>query len=118
MPPQPQYFYYDEWDFRANDYKPRWCRVIQTALDEGKDDFYRQTLATYSGLMTQTRKQFELMKPELFRKIKHLYDGEDFDFDAVIDYFVERRPADRRMRRSTGAATRSSATSRSRFCST
>ena len=91
MPPQPQYFYYDEWDFRANDYKPRWCRVIQTSLDEGKDDFYRQTLATYSGLMTQTRKQFELMKPELFRKIKHLYDGEDFDFDAVIDYFVERK---------------------------
>jgi nitric oxide reductase NorD protein len=91
LPPAPQYFFYDEWDFRANDYKPRWCRVIQTQLEEGKDDYYRQTLIAHSGLMTQTRKQFELMKPELFRKIKRLYDGEEFDLDAVIDYAVERR---------------------------
>ena len=91
MPPAPQYFFYDEWDFRANDYKPHWCRVIQTQLEEGKDDYYRQTLVAHSGLMAQTRKQFELMKPELFRKIKRLYDGEEFDLDAVIDYAVERR---------------------------
>ena len=41
--------------------------------------------------MTQTRKQFELMKPEMFRKIKRLYDGEEFDLDAAIDYVVERK---------------------------
>jgi nitric oxide reductase activation protein len=91
LPPQPQYFYYDEWDFRANDYKPRWCRVIQSPMEEGKEEFFRQTLTSHSGLMSQTRKQFELMKPELFRKMKRLYDGEEFDLDAVIDYVVERR---------------------------
>lgn len=91
LPPQPQYFFYDEWDFRANDYKPNWCRVIQTPMEEGKEDFYYQTMTAHSGLMAQTRKQFELMKPELFRKLKRLYDGEDFDLDAVIDYVVERR---------------------------
>ncbi|MGI8549799.1 MAG: nitric oxide reductase activation protein NorD, partial [Dehalococcoidia bacterium] len=91
LPPQPEYFFYDEWDFRANDYKPRWCRVIQQYLEEGTDDFFQQTLTTHSGLMAQTRKQFELMKPELFRKIKRLYDGEEFDLDAVVDYVVERR---------------------------
>ena len=91
LPPQPQFFFYDEWDFRANDYKPRWCRVVQRTLDEGSDEFFRQTLSGFSGLMTQTRKQFELMKPELFRKIKRLYDGEELDLDATIEYVVERR---------------------------
>ncbi|HTE84435.1 MAG TPA: hypothetical protein VK821_06865 [Dehalococcoidia bacterium] len=90
LPPQPQYFFYDEWDFRANDYKPRWCRVIQSPMEEGKEEFFKQTLTNHSGLMAQTRKQFELMKPELFRKMKRLYDGEEFDLDAVIDYVVER----------------------------
>jgi hypothetical protein len=90
LPPQPQYFFYDEWDFRANDYKPRWCRVIQSPMEEGREEFFRQTLSDHAGLMSQTRKQFELMKPELFRKMKRLYDGEEFDLDAVIDYVVER----------------------------
>lgn len=91
LPPQPEYFFYDEWDFRASDYKPRWCRVIQQTLEEGKEEFFEQTLVKHAGLMAQTRKQFELMKPELFRKIKRLYDGEEFDLDAVVEYAVERR---------------------------
>jgi nitric oxide reductase NorD protein len=91
LPPQPEYFFYDEWDFRANDYKPRWCRVIQQSLEEGKDEFFQETLTNHSGLMAQTRKQFELMKPEMFRKIKRLYDGEEYDLDAVIEYAIERR---------------------------
>jgi len=31
------------------------------------------------------------LRPETFRKIKRLYDGEDIDFDAVTEYAVERR---------------------------
>ncbi len=86
-----QYFYYDEWDFRAADYKPGWCRIIQQTLDEGEDEFFERTLREQSGLVAQTRKQFELLKPELYRKIKRLYDGEEYDLDAAIEYMVERR---------------------------
>jgi hypothetical protein len=86
-----EYFWYDEWDFRANDYKPRWCRVVQQTLDEGENQFFEKALAEHSGLVQQTRKQFELMRPELFRKIKKLYDGEEIDIDAAIDFVIERR---------------------------
>jgi nitric oxide reductase NorD protein len=88
---QVEYFFYDEWDFRANDYKPRWCRVVQRWLEEGDDNFFDKTLAANSALVSQTRKQFELLRPELFRKIKKLYDGEDLDLDMLIEYVVERR---------------------------
>jgi hypothetical protein len=77
-------YYYDEWDFRAQDYKPRWCAVKETTLAPGSDDFYEKTLRDHAGLVAQTRKQFELMKPEMFRKLKRLPDGEDIDLDAAI----------------------------------
>ena len=83
-------YYYDEWDFRANDYKPRWCRVREQRLATGDSDFYDRTLADYAVLVRQTRQQFEMLRPELFRKIKHLPDGDDYDLDAVVDWYVSR----------------------------
>jgi len=84
-------YYYDEWDFRAQDYKPRWCAVKEMVIQEGTEEFYEQTLREHAGLVAQTRKQFELMKPEMFRKIKRLRDGEDIDLDAAIEWMVEHR---------------------------
>jgi hypothetical protein len=84
-------FWYDEWDFRAADYKPHWCRVLQRPLEEGDTVFFEETLRRYNALATQTRKQFEQLRPELFRKIKRLHDGEDFDLDLVIEYLTEKR---------------------------
>jgi hypothetical protein len=84
-------YYYDEWDFRAQDYKPRWCAVKESKLEQGEDNFYENTLREHAGLVAQTRKQFELMKPELFRKMKRLPEGEDFDLDAAVEWMVEKR---------------------------
>ena len=90
LPDDPQSFFYDEWDFRANDYKPRWCRLQQRTLPSGEVDFYNHTLSENAALVKETRKQFELLRPELFRKIRHLPDGEEFDLDAVVEWIVQR----------------------------
>jgi nitric oxide reductase activation protein len=60
-------------------------------LDEGEDAYYEDTLREHAALVSETRRQFELLKPELYRKIKRLLDGEEFDLDAVIDWAVERK---------------------------
>ena len=90
-PTEPQTFVYDEWDFRAEDYKPRWCIVRQKHMTEGDVDYYSNTLNGYSTLVSQVRRQFELMVPEMFRKVRKLEDGEDIDIDAVIEAFVDIR---------------------------
>jgi len=90
LPIEPRYSYYDEWDFRASDYKPRWCRVAEYSLSEGAAQFFEQTLQRHSSLVAATRRQFELLRPELFRKIKGLLDGEEFDLDRVVEFLVER----------------------------
>ena len=88
---EPKYFFYDEWDFRAGDYRPRWCRIVEYPVAEGQASYYEQTLSKYSSLVAQTQRQFELLRPEMYRKIKRLLDGEDLDFDAVTEFAVERR---------------------------
>ncbi|OGO53277.1 MAG: hypothetical protein A2148_09125 [Chloroflexi bacterium RBG_16_68_14] len=84
-------YYYDEWDFRAADYKPGWCCVREQVLGEGSTDFFEQALRDHAPLVAETRRQFELLRPELFRKIKRLYDGEEFDLDLVTEYLIEKR---------------------------
>jgi nitric oxide reductase NorD protein len=91
LPVEPKYYYYDEWDFRAGDFKPRWCRVVEYAVSEGMPQYYEQTLKKYATLANQTQRQFELLRPETFRKVKRLLDGEEFDLDAVTEYVTEKK---------------------------
>jgi len=86
-----QCFLYSEWDFRANDYKPKWCRIREKTTAEGTTDFFENTLKDHANLAAQIKRQFELMATELFKKIRRLHDGEDFDLDAVIEAIVERK---------------------------
>lgn len=82
---------YPEWDFRANDYKPRWCIVRDKPMLEGDLRFWYQTLRENVDLVDKLRRQFEMVMPETFRKIRPLPDGEDLDLDAVIEAMVDRR---------------------------
>jgi nitric oxide reductase NorD protein len=87
---EPMTFLYDEWDFRAIDYKPRWCVVREKSMEEGETDFFAETLRNHSGLMSQIRRQFEMLVPEMFRKIRPLQDGEDIDLDAAIQAMIDK----------------------------
>jgi hypothetical protein len=84
-------YVYDEWDFRAKEYKKNWCLVNEKRMSEGESDFYDETLLNYSDLMKEIRKQFELIVPENYRKIKRLEDGEEQDLDLVIEAMTDLR---------------------------
>ena len=88
---EPQTFVYDEWDFRADDYKPRWCIVKQKTMAEGDPTYYSTTLSNYGSLVTQIRRQFEMMVPEMFRKVRRLEDGDEIDIDDLIEAVVDRK---------------------------
>ena len=88
---EPRSYVYDEWDFRANDYRPRWCIVQEKIIASGEPTFYQETLQSHSGLMDQIRRQFESIRPEMYRRIRHLPEGEDIDFDAALDAMIDIR---------------------------
>ena len=90
LPVEITWFYYDEWDFRAGDYRPRWTRVGERVSAEGDREFYEETLRKHHGLVMETRKQFEMMRPESFKKIKRLEDGDELDTDLAIEFHVDK----------------------------
>ncbi len=88
-------FFYDEWDRELGDHRAKWCRVIQRENRKGQRDFVEQVRARYSGVISSIRHQFQMLKPESLRKIKGELDGEDFDLQAVIEHFVDRKTTGR-----------------------
>jgi hypothetical protein len=86
---EPETYVYDEWDFRANDYKPRWCIVKEKTVEEGDATFYQESLKTYSSLANHIRRQFELIVPESMRKTYRLVDGEDIDLNAALEAWCD-----------------------------
>ena len=88
---EPKAYLYDEWDFRAGDYKPRWCVVKEKVLDEGDSGFYNESLKTYGSLLNHVKRQFELIMPETFKKTYRLVDGEDIDLNAAIEAWADVR---------------------------
>lgn len=91
LPVEIEWSYYDEWDFRAGDYRPRWARVGERYGKEEDSEFYEETLRRYHGLVMETRKQFEMMRPEAFKKIKRLEDGEELDLDLAIEFTIDKK---------------------------
>ncbi|MBI4300562.1 MAG: hypothetical protein HY677_05445, partial [Chloroflexi bacterium] len=84
-------FAYDEWDYRTNDYRPRWCLIREKTMEGGDPDFFEHILKRNSTLASQIKRQFEMLNPELSRKTKKLLDGEEYELDAVIESVIEKR---------------------------
>ncbi|MEY4948930.1 MAG: hypothetical protein RL698_1141 [Pseudomonadota bacterium] len=74
----------DEWDYLIDDYRHQWCRVHEVAVDGDDGGFFAGTLARYADMLPEVRRQFQRVKPEGYRVIRGLLDGEDFDLNAVV----------------------------------
>lgn len=89
---------YDEWDYRRSGFRRNWCRLIEKELHPVRGSFVENTLAKYRGQIKQLRRQFEMMRMEQ-RFVKRQQEGEDIDFDAAVEAFVDHKaglaPSDR-----------------------
>ena len=84
-------FYYDEWDYLINDYRVKWCRLREKGIHDEDPDFVPKTLEANADLVKEVRKQFQMLKPERFKRIPHLERGEEIDLNEAIEAAVDRR---------------------------
>jgi nitric oxide reductase activation protein len=84
-------FYYDEWDYHISDYRQRWCRLREMTVEGDAGEFFGRTLLDYARLIPEVRRQFQRIRPEMYRTVKGLEHGEDFDLNAVVSARVDRR---------------------------
>ncbi len=94
-----QVFMYDEWDHRIEDYRPSWCTLRETRSTREVPAFVAATFHEFGGVVTQIRRNFQLMRPERMRKMRYQTEGDDLDLDGLVEHVVDRKaritPTDR-----------------------
>lgn len=86
-----QTFMYDEWDHRIEDYRPAWCTLREQRSSREMQAFVAATFYEFSGVVTQIRRNFQLMRPERLRKMRFQTEGDDLDLDGLVEHVVDRR---------------------------
>jgi nitric oxide reductase NorD protein len=86
-----QTFMYDEWDYRIEDYRPAWCTLRETRSTRMQESFVAATFHEFGGIVSQIRRNFQLMRPERLRKMRFQTEGDDLDTDGLVEYVVEKR---------------------------
>lgn len=82
-------FLYDEWDYHIGDYRPRWCRLREIGIESDGGEFFNDALGEYAAMIPGIRQQFQRIRPEMYRVVRGLEDGEDFDLNAAVAARVE-----------------------------
>lgn len=75
---------HDEWDHRIEDYRVGWCHVHDLEVEGDSGSFFTKALSEHRELLPEVRRQFQRVKPEGYRVLRGLLDGEDFDLNAVV----------------------------------
>ena len=86
-----QVFHYDEWDHRIEDYRPAWCTLREQRSTRTQEAFVAATFHEFGGIVTQIRRNFQLMRPERLRKMRFQAEGDDLDLDGLVEHVVDRR---------------------------
>lgn len=84
-------FRYDEWDYRIADYRPAWCAVRELSLRGDSGVYFDRALERHAALVPEVRRQFQRVRPELYRRTRGLEDGEEVELGAVVDARAQRR---------------------------
>jgi nitric oxide reductase activation protein len=84
-------FQYDEWDHKIEDYRPGWCTLTEHRQTRTQEGFVAATFHEFGGIVTQIRRNFQLMRPERLRKMRYQEDGDDLDTDGLVEYVVDRK---------------------------
>jgi len=86
-----QVFSYDEWDHKIEDYRPGWCTLRESRATRTQEGFVAATFHEFGGIVSQIRRNFQLMRPDRLRKMRYQRDGDDLDVDGLVEYVVDRR---------------------------
>lgn len=80
--------FYSEWDFGRQHYRKNWCVMREKDVTPVHDDFVREVMNKYLGLVKHLRKTFEVMRDE-DRLLKRQTQGDDVDIDALVETLAD-----------------------------
>lgn len=78
--------FYDEWDYRRQQYRKNWCWLKEKPIHPSHDHFVEKTVKKYSSLLMDIRKTFEALRGE-DKLLKRQLDGDNIDMDALVEAY-------------------------------
>jgi len=84
-------FLYDEWDHVIGDYRAAWCQLREITVADDAGVFFEHALLRNADLVPELRRCFQQVRPERYRSVHGLEDGENIDWNAAVEARVERR---------------------------
>lgn len=84
-------FLYDEWDYNRQIYIKGWCRLFEMRLTGDDYGLPLRVRERHGALAHQVKRQFRMIKPEAYHRVRRVSDGEEIELDGVIEAAVDRR---------------------------
>jgi nitric oxide reductase NorD protein len=81
----PNSWCYPEWDYNIEETKPDWTQVLEFRIEHSSLLFFNGVMAKYSMQIKQVRRVFEALRPDEFRRYRGMDDGDELDFERVIN---------------------------------
>ncbi len=80
--------FYPEWDMGRQHHRKNWCVMREKDVPPVYDNFHRETLEKYAGLVKHLRHAFEAMRDEN-RLLKRQPYGDEVDLDALVEALAD-----------------------------
>ena len=81
---------YDEWDHRRGAYRRDWCVLFESDVPQGDAAYVGAVRTRRAGAIAQLKRRFEALRDEE-RLLKREPEGEDVDFDALVEAWADAR---------------------------
>jgi nitric oxide reductase NorD protein len=85
------HYLYDEWDHTIGDYRRDWCRLYEIDGDDDTGVYVSRVQADSGELVSKLKREFQMMRPEQFRKVPRMEEGPEFDLNALVEAHADRR---------------------------
>ena len=82
---------YAEWDYSLGDYLKNHVRVRDKTIPCEESTFYDNVLKQHKGLVKMIRYSFELLKPESLKILRKWIEGDEFDYNALLDFAIDKK---------------------------
>jgi hypothetical protein len=82
--PRARSFRYDEWSYLERRYLPRYCRLFEQRLEPDPEADLGKLQAVIRAHRGGVQKRLEQIKPLGYQRVYRLADGDELDFNAVI----------------------------------
>ncbi len=89
--PASQSFLYDEWDAHGQRYLRGWCRLYERRIEPGDAAAVIALLNRIAPHERRVRRQFQQLPLHAYQRTRRVLDGEELDWDQVLDHRTELR---------------------------